>query len=573
MTRTASERTYESILKTRSTTEDSRSEMAELTDKISQQSSTDSRYGVSVSASGSYGVVSGTATATASFETTTADAHETMRRQSQQRSSKVTEEQRKSVKTTVKATAEQVDTTSRRYLLQNTTSELVNYELCLKMREVKIQAQFVGTRLCWINHVWAPSQALATSELLHIAPNADYAALVGDKPPAFHPSAPPSGSAIYEWLMGIEDDNEFTITQEQVLDLDELLPPGAQIVGKIFLNSEGDEENGKVAFKVEPGGRKVRVTRTSGDEGYGTWFVHVQYAADPKVVAADAQRLEDYNDALKSYNERLLDAQYRAFVETARERVKLCSTVTTRPTATLRQEERICVMRRMMEDLQSPSTTSPVLTEILAQIFDFDEIFYFVAPDWWCPRAAKIPGTEIVISPPAAAQSLGTDPDPKDPLTLHAWGSAWGRTASTPYFLTEDSLPAAMGASIGWILQLDGDEYRNAFLNSPLVKVLVPIRPGREAAALEWLKFVEGTDGAPSKTDVDSLVASLGATYAVERDRAMKVYEDGYSPLKASFTAPRASDGVFSEWTEVVPTSQIVAVELVFDGDSVPTPV
>ncbi len=572
VTRSLTERTFESIVESNITTEDTRSEMTELTDKISQQASTDSRFGVSVSASGSYGVVSGTATATSSFESTTADAHETMRRQSQQRSSKVTEEQRKSVKTTVKVATEQTDTTSRRYLLQNTTSELVNYELCLKMREVKIQAQFVGTRLCWINHVWAPSQALATSELLHVAPNSDFAALVGEPPAPFHPTERVEGVLRYDWLEGEEDDNEFAPTAQMEIDLDDKLPPGTRIAGPVHIFPAGDGENGKLNFAVQPGGRKILVTRIASDGGWGTWPLDVPYATDPKVIAEEERKLEDYNAAVASYKARLLEAQYRAFVEAARERVKLSSTVATRPTAALRQEERICVMRRMMEDLQSPATSSPVLTEILSQIFDFDEIFYFVAPDWWCPRATKIPGTEIVIAPPAAAQTLGADPNPADALTLHSWGAAWGRTPASPYFVTEDSMPAPMGASVGWILQLDGDEYRNAFLNSPLVKVLVPMRPGREAEALEWLKFVEGTDGAPTKEQIAALVESLGATYAAERERSTKVYEDGYSPLKSSFTAPRASDGVFSEWTEVVPTSQVVAVELVFDAGTDPTP-
>ena len=36
-------------------------------------------------------------------------------------------------------------------------------------------------------------------------------------------------------------------------------------------------------------------------------------------------------------------------------------------------------------------------------------------------------------------------------------------------------------------MQLDGDARRNAFLNSPWCRVCVPIRPGRERQALQWL--------------------------------------------------------------------------------------
>ena len=36
---------------------------------------------------------------------------------------------------------------------------------------------------------------------------------------------------------------------------------------------------------------------------------------------------------------------------------------------------------------------------------------------------------------------------------------------------------------------------RNAFLNAPWVKAVIPIRPGREKAAINWLKGVEGMNG------------------------------------------------------------------------------
>src|SRR5215213_11096869 len=60
------------------------------------------------------------------------------------------------------------------------------------------------------------------------------------------------------------------------------------------------------------------------------------------------------------------------------------------------------------------------------------------------------------------------------------------------YKITEDSAPAKLGSSLGWLLQLDGDNLRNAFLNAPWVKAVIPIRPGREKAALNWLRAIEG---------------------------------------------------------------------------------
>ena len=59
-------------------------------------------------------------------------------------------------------------------------------------------------------------------------------------------------------------------------------------------------------------------------------------------------------------------------------------------------------------------------------------------------------------------------------------------------FSTEESTVARFGSSLGWLLQLDGDNLRNAFLNAPWVKAVIPIRPGREKAALNWLRAIEG---------------------------------------------------------------------------------
>lgn len=50
---------------------------------------------------------------------------------------------------------------------------------------------------------------------------------------------------------------------------------------------------------------------------------------------------------------------------------------------------------------------------------------------------------------------------------------------------------------MGWLIQLDGDERRNEFLNAAWVKAVLPIRPGHERDALAWLAQVpvEGEAG------------------------------------------------------------------------------
>ena len=183
------------------------------------------------------------------------------------------------------------------------------------------------------------------------------------------------------------------------------------------------------------------------------------------------------------------------------------------------------------------------------------------------------------------------------------------------YFITEDSEPARLGSSLGWLLQLDGDNMRNAFLNAPWVKAVMPIRPGKETAAINWLKGVEGMNGItddviyhtsnPDEKDVNgdpldgqkmidvlmdlaekvrrkykegietgkypkqdevsdpALVDEASTVTATPIDR---VYEHGFFPLEGSFRVDVGKNyEIFDQWIEILPTDQIVPVEVRYD--------
>jgi hypothetical protein len=122
-------------------------------------------------------------------------------------------------------------------------------------------------------------------------------------------------------------------------------------------------------------------------------------------------------------------------------------------------------------------------------------MLYFVAPDWWRPRAQKLVSKDdkAEIQPTIIA-------DPAISYRVEQIGltSVLVPYAMRPnYLITEETTPAPQGSSLGWLIQLDGDTHRNAFLNSPWVKAVLPIRPGRERAALAWLQSreVADTDG------------------------------------------------------------------------------
>jgi len=210
-----------------------------------------------------------------------------------------------------------------------------------------------------------------------------------------------------------------------------------------------------------------------------------------------------------------------------------------------------------------------------------------------------------------------TPPDPA-PLAPHTagWGGV-GDERRDNYYITEDSTPAKIGSSLGWLMQLDGDNRRNAFLNAPWVKSVIPIRPGKEKAAINWLTAVEGMEGLvddtgdviyqssnPDEIDVNGnplngqpmldVLMDLAEKVKRKHEEGIKrdvypkagevsdptlvddentvtstpidrVYEHGFFPLENSFRVDIGNYDIFDQWIEILPTDQIVPVEVEYD--------
>ncbi len=68
------------------------------------------------------------------------------------------------------------------------------------------------------------------------------------------------------------------------------------------------------------------------------------------------------------------------------------ATSVTRKSDELREEERIVVYRKLIQDMLLNGMAMPddrtrhVVAELLNSIFDVDKMLYFVAPEWWRPR-------------------------------------------------------------------------------------------------------------------------------------------------------------------------------------------
>ena len=213
----------------------------------------------------------------------------------------------------------------------------------------------------------------------------------------------------------------------------------------------------------------------------------------------------------------------KAIIETVKERVEIASRIKTRSADDLRDEERIIVYRRLIQEMLQNGVDLPddrtrhVVSEVLNSIFDIDKMLYFVAPEWWRPRLHRskqqvLQTSQVSVLDPslydrASTQAVmqrglvnrvertvvNTTPSPMGGSEV-GWGGVDDLQRDN-YNITEDSEPAKLGSSLGWLLQLDGDNMRNAFLNAPWVKAVIPIRPGKEEAAINWLKGVEGMNG------------------------------------------------------------------------------
>lgn len=672
--KTLVERATESAIETVVKSEKSTTEQDELSDAVKEDNKSDTKFGVDTTANQSW--IGGSASASASIDIgkTQSKARETTHRRMREQTEKLSTEIRKNYKTTFRTVTETTDTSSRRYVLSNSTDKLINYELRRKMRQVGVQVQDIGTYLCWQTYVDDPGRQLGIARLVHLAKGPE----VGSTPP---PEAIPMPTPIItEHPIDIPfvPRTEDTIPED---DMDEAYKDGKEVnlddsegdPEKIQANfggliavcdqpgyefgPDGHVENGTLQFDY--GGNDIDISvrdiveDTPGKITFGIHLEHVNFRnVSPLRVTAKvtwqptAAARADVNTkntaATDKFNEQTRHEYEKAFVEAARDRINKASNIEPRPFEDLREEERIVVYRSLIQEMLTKDLPMPddrtrhVVAELLNTIFDVDKMLYFVAPEWWRPRLhhshqslGGLRKPSDTTAPPAtggavyggsvfgelksealknvvtsAASAIHDTQIAK--MDTVAWGGADNRVDN--YYITEESHPAKLGASLGWLLQLDGDNLRNAFLNAPWVKAVIPIRPGKERAAMNWLQrlHVEGTEGlddryvapptelaeiphtGPSVTvrdainhlcDVvaqkhsDALKVERYPTDEINDDNRVsatpvdKVYEHGFYPLQGGFRALPGSEGfeVFDQWVEVLPTDQVVPVEVAYD--------
>lgn len=655
--RALTERTLETTLDTFMKSEKSTTEEEEISDAVKSDNDQNIKFGASVTAS--YASIE--ATSSFDYSSSQRQARETTHKRMRQQSEKLSSEIRKNFKTTFKQVTELTDISSIKHSMRNTTNDLVNYELRRKMRQVGVQVQDIGTFLCWQTYVDNPGEELGLSKLIHIAKSAELDGLPHpDEIPLLQPFedvrrvtipfisvANDADNEGEVYVNGVEaDDSEFLGSLEKIqadFKQEFVCPKSDFVLTNVEFDSMGQPVTLSRSSGISNNGGKASFTLhlDSADfQGKNNMEVGVILHWAPLDAANEEIRQQNETN-LRSFKEQERKAYEKAYVETVKERVTMASKITTRKSEDLREEERIVVYRKLIQDMLMNGVPMPddnsrhVVAEILNSIFDIDKMLYFVAPEWWRPRAHRgrkplMDSRPSFVRPAFGDDVIKTAYDNGFKLKTYDLSQTerggvmasntvgWGglqEAGRDNYYITDESEPVKLGSSLGWLLQLDGDNMRNAFLNAPWVKAVIPIRPGKEEAAINWLKGVEGMNGITD--DVIYKTANLnekdvkGNPYNGQKmidvlmdlgkkvkrkyeegiemgkypkldevaDPALvdeentvtstpidRVYEHGFFPLEGSFRANVGKNyEIFDQWIEIVPTDQIVPVEVKYD--------
>lgn len=602
-------------------------EIGEFSEELENENNLDISFGASVEAKYS----SITASADFDYKESQKESRKESHKRTREKSEKVSSKLRRKYKTKFRSVSEYTETNRKRYQLRNDTDYLVNYELRRKMRQIAVQVQDIGSYLCWQTFVDDPGRTLGVGKLVHIAEPADLSSIPKPEMPIV-PGIKKSQLVVTIPFIPMTEDTTEDDRKEDIFE------KGVESEGsRDFLEGEPEKIQWKFKETVvspEPGYELIHVKHgTEGGTGnfsikIGTpsktksgsnelfsyvipWeLLHVEFGHktelrtkfnlhwQPTQAIKDKYQSE-YEKKLKDYDEKKSLAQKKAFFDAARERINYASDIEPRKERDLREEERSEVYRNLIDKLVTANSSTydtrhkqHIYSEVIKSIFDIDKMLYYVAPDWWVARKKYSIGFDKT--------KIGSDTVKLDSTSVGWGGIKEDETDRNNYYITEKSTPAKLGSSLGWLLQLDGDNRRNAFLNSPWVKAVIPIRPGKEEAAIDMLKEVEGDDGldaivGSSNQTLEQEIRNMakivkkkhddsfskdtypkggpqGEVELVDEDTTVtstpidRVYEHGFYPLKNSFKIdPEKNFEIFDQWIEIVPTDQIVAVEVSYD--------
>ena len=616
----------------------SSSDKEEISLAVKEDNKTDLKLGATLTVNQSWGTGNATATSSLNMDKTQSTAREVTSKRMREQTEKFSSEIRQNFKSTFKTITETTDTSSKRYVLTNTTPDLINYELRRKMRQVGVQVQDIGTYLCWETFVDEPGNHLGLADLVHVAKPADLVAVPDTTKIPYPEDKPMEFTVSLSYNLGDNparngpDGFQPLETRSFGKELPDI-PEGYKVSpGSIFvkqLSATGtDFEYFEFDWRSIAIGKDITFGVHIADGGYN-WDNEIRFVIGVKLqltATSDKRKEIDAANAAKlaaniTATEENKRKTKEEFFKAAKERIEFASNIKTRKYEDLREEERIIVYRELIGALMSEKFYGALesdendqirhtLSELINSIFDVDKMLYFVAPEWWKPRKHH---NSFAFTKPGVAFGRIKPMDLGGTTVSNDLVVNWSDFEDRPdnYYITEKSEYAKMGSSLGWLLQLDGDDLRNAFLNAPWVKAVIPIRPGKELEATNWLQQmqIEGTEGLGNlyqgqEEELDKIRAALSiadvtiadalkylcAEVAAKHQESLKVgrypkeeinddnkvnatpidkvYEHGFYPLKGGFKAvagDNESYDVFDQWIEVLPTDQVVPVEVKYD--------
>jgi hypothetical protein len=439
----------------------------EVSDKVSSMIHRDTATAMSANASGSIGVWSAGASASVDMKASSDRGREIAVRRLEDTTKRASERITKSLRIKTTDGYEERVTSSTRRKITNTSPKPVNYGLRRVLKKVNVKVQDLGERLVWQLYIRNPGEGLALSKFVHFREAEPIS--VPDIPPGVSPR-PQGGTdtGTTTCALGKQENNG---TIEHYIDVMFQVPPGRKVTA-IGVDSISDLEGGGKHDKAPSPIRFEGGVIDAGNYRY-TQKIMVKKGDSNSVSISYSYTWVPADDVMTAWSEECKAARAKITEELLTQQFEKAKTLITekskimpRAAQDLRQEERYEIMNRMISYLfgkkHDPAEISPLEIEYFQKYMDINSMFIYTYPAWWKPRYSST-------------------------------STGFRRSG---YEISADSEPAPLGSSLGWLIQLDGDNRRHEFLNSPWVRICIPIRQTYEREATAWLaQNIEGVIG------------------------------------------------------------------------------
>jgi len=523
--------------------------MEEVSDKVSSMMQRDMSASMSMNGSYSTPVWSVGASAQASMAVSSQRSRETATTRLKDVTKRASERITKSYSIKTRDFEELTDSTLTRRVIKNDNNAPVNYALRRIYRRVRVKVQDLGPKAVWQLYLRNPGSGLAMSRFVHFREAAPIA--IPEVPPGV-PPRPEGGIESGSTSSGVLPDYDrgfYYVTVKIATTADRKIT-AVSIDSLTDLESNSKEDYAPSALNEHQWGANwdedantytVNIAIVPGDSA--SVSVGYTYSWEPSKSVLDEWEAKR-KQAVAELEEQQLIEQFERNKTLITERSKIRA----RPANELRREERYEVMNRMIGHLfgggDDPSEPTPLEIETFHRYFDIEAMFIYTHPSWWKPRFQPV-------------------------------GVLNGRPA---YEITSESEPAKLGSSLGWKIQLDGDNRRNEFINSPWLRLCLPIRDNREEEAVRWLaKHIEGEVGfdinsGPFKTVLDDLKK--------RRSQEQQLGQNGYDYVTVTSTVG-APDGalqpenvypIVDEFDVTLPTEGFVYDEVLIKDSGASSP-